>query len=83
MNTTLRAWSDYVVEVDGTAESMMFTAVDGTGGTRGVVDSGTNGIDIDVSTLVLEVFICGCSTLLSLSLRAFRAICLQHNNEVG
>lgn len=76
-STCLNKLSDYVVDVDGTGASIMLTAVESTvGGTRGAVGNGTTGIEMAVSTFALEDFICGCSTLLSLSLSAFRAICL-------
>lgn len=56
---------------------MMLIAVAATGGIGGVASGGTTGIVIVVSTLLRDGF--GCSTLLSRSLKAFRAICLKQN----
>lgn len=65
----------------GCAVPTMLTVVVGTGGIKGADGGGNTGMEIVVSAFTLSVdFVgceCECSTLLNLSLKAFRAICLK------
>lgn len=72
---SLLVMSDHVL-VDGAGEASMFIAVTA-GGISGVVGSGSTGIDMAVSPFTRWDLTWGCSTLLSRSLSAFKAICLK------